>query len=93
MAIKRVYVSDLTGKEIEGAHKTISINKTVTKKYNYGYGRARTYRSSEAKVFHLSEDEIKLLPKAIRDYLFPPKAEKEDTPEEKDSKPTRKSRK
>lgn len=84
MAIKKVYVSDLTGKEIEGAHKTISINKSERKKYNaiadaiYGYSRARYYTTTVAKVFHLGEDEVNLLPEAIREHLWPTKVKEEE---------------
>lgn len=83
MAIKKVYVSDFTGKDITGGHKTISINKTETKKYSGYYGRGRTYRQSVAKVFHLADEEVNMLPEAIREHLWPspkPKVEKEKKP-------------
>ena len=86
MAVKRVYVSDLTGKEIEGAHKTISINKKVQKKYSYYGGRSRYYSSTEAKVFHLAEDEINLLPEAIREHLWPTPKPKKEKPAKSDKK-------
>lgn len=69
MAIKKQYVSDLSGESIEGKPVTLTIGRTVMKSYGYG-GGAGKYRANEYKKLHLTAAEAAaLFNSAIRQWL------------------------
>lgn len=90
MAIKKIYVSDFSGEEIEGNPTIITLSKRVTKTHNYGYGRPYRYTITDTTKFHITEKEFASLPQAIQDYFKPPKEKKKDEVEASSKRTTAK---